>query len=532
MRDADPRAKVEITITLRGPSLPDPNNIRASAISAKEFTSQYGASRSDADKVSQVLKRFGLRIDEVSLPTRSMRVSGTVAAMEKAFQPNLGIYVSPEQGEFRDRQGQYKIPKELEGIVTAVLGFGQRQVARRRRLRSRRNFAAVATRASRGRTGGLSAFSPRDFEDHYSFPPGDGRGQRIAIADFGGGAYLPDDLKAYCARVGRAVPTVNLVSVNRKPLNLEEMLSLGGDELEEAILDSAEVMMDVQIVAGFCPNAQIDVYFAKFDQKGWVDLINRVIRDRPVALSVSWGLAEDDGEWSKAAVKAINERLQIAASLGITVCVAAGNDGSGNQISGRRAHVDFPSASPFVLGVGGTMMKRKSGKIDERAWRVSPGRRTDTGLTGATGGGVSAYFQRPAWQNVKIRSVNYRSIDGRVVPDVAALAGLPFYELIFLGGYLPYGGTSASAPLWAALIARINAKLPPAKRQRFLTPLLYQNGRRGKPIGQRGCRDITKGNNTSNPSPGKGYRAKNGFDAVSGWGTPIGTALLSALKSA
>lgn len=96
------------------------------------------------------------------------------------------------------------------------------------------------------------------------------------------------------------------------------------------------------------------------------------------------------------------------------------------------------------------------------------------------------------------------SIDGRVVPDVAALAGPPFYDLIFTGQPGPNGGTSASAPLWAALIARVSANLPMQKQRRFITPLLYQNGSNGQPVGKFSSRDITSGNNASHPEPGVG----------------------------
>src|SRR5262249_39979311 len=81
------------------------------------------------------------------------------------------------------------------------------------------------------------------------------------------------------------------------------------------------------------------------------------------------------------------------------------------------------------------------------------GRHVGKGHGGATGGGVSALFDRPAWQTVEVASLNPSSIDGRVVPDVAALAGPPLYQLTLLGRSAPNGGTSASAPLWASLIA-------------------------------------------------------------------------------
>jgi kumamolisin len=289
--------------------------------------------------------------------------------------------------------------------------------------------------------------------------------------------------------------------------------------------------MDIQIVAGLCPSAEIFVYFAPFTQKGWVDLLNQVINGspaQPVTLSVSWGLAEDSPNWSEAARTEINNRLQAVAMLGITVCISSGDDGSGDEMTDGRAHVDFPSSSPFVLSVGGTMLTGVPTNPTEQTWWETPGRRTPNG-GGATGGGVSVFFDRPAWQNVTVTSLNKGSIEGRVIPDVAALAGPPFYDLIFLSKDAPNGGTSASAPLWASLIACMAANLPASKSHRFLTPLLYQSGANGKPRGAAGCRDVAIGDNRSSPQPGVGYQAQVGYDAVTGWGTPDGSALLAAL---
>jgi kumamolisin len=293
--------------------------------------------------------------------------------------------------------------------------------------------------------------------------------------------------------------------------------------------NTGEVMMDVQIVAGLCPAAKLSVYFAKDSQKGWVDLLDQVIKEGPAVLSISWGAAEDSDGWSKAARNALNDRLNLAAALGITVVCAAGDDGSGDMQNNRRAHVDFPSSSPFVLAVGGTMITHHQKKFVEEAWRVGKGRRVG-GRGGATGGGVSIFYDRPKWQDVSIKSVNKHSRDGRVVPDITALAGPPMYDLVFQDEKDSVGGgTSASAPVLAALIARINALLHKSKRRRFLTPLLYRKAPQGDPMGRLVCRDVTMGYNTSIPFPGRGYKATKGFDAVSGWGTPIGTALLLAL---
>jgi kumamolisin len=133
------------------------------------------------------------------------------------------------------------------------------------------------------------------------------------------------------------------------------------------------------------------------------------------------------------------------------------------------------------------MLSKAGHNLSEVTWWEAPGHRTGNG-GGSTGGGVSEVFSRPAWQNVQIKSLNGDLFDGRVVPDIAALAGPPFYDLVFLGKDAPNGGTSASAPLCAALIARLNAAWPPVKRQRFLTPLLYQVASNGQAKGLSGAR--------------------------------------------
>jgi kumamolisin len=161
------------------------------------------------------------------------------------------------------------------------------------------------------------------------------------------------------------------------------------------------------------------------------------------------------------------------------------------------------------------------------AWWNAPGDRSQHG-GGSTGGGVSVEFARPSWQRVsRVRSLNADGIDGRIIPDVAALAGLPGYSLVFNGQPTLNGGTSAAAPVWASLIARIAGRAH-ATRPAFLTPLLYQPGRDRRVRGRSAFDDIRKGNNAS-PQPGRGYRARAGFDAVSGWGVPDGEKLLASL---
>ncbi|MFC9930974.1 protease pro-enzyme activation domain-containing protein [Streptomyces sp. NPDC127190] len=497
LRDADPQHPVEVTLTLRGKVAP---------------TDQIpDERRQDAEKTQSVLERYGLSVDQVRLGPGSVVVSGPVSAMNAAFKADLGIYHSPTQGEFRGREGELHIPAELEGIVTGVFGLDQRQMARRKSVQGH---------------GFQGAMTPDDLERLYNFPAGDGEGQKVGIAEFGG-CYFEDDLRAFCEAHNRPVPRAEVVPLNLDPpRSLQQLRQLPPMEQQFAFEAAGEVMMDVQIVAGLCPAAEISVYFATFDQRGWVELLDQVLADRPVSVPISWGLSEDDHGWSPTALREINKRLEGAANAGITVCVASGDDGSGDQIPDGRAHVDFPSSSPFTLAVGGTMADPSQQEV---AWWQPPGHRTPHG-GGATGGGVSSKFDRPAYQqSITIDSLNPGSIRGRAVPDVAALAGPPFYDLILLGQPAPNGGTSASAPLWGALIARINALLPPDKRQRFLTPLLYDTGSNGRPLGEVACRDIAVGHDNGSHPPAVGYPVRTGYDAVTGMGVPDGVALLKGL---
>jgi kumamolisin len=516
--NVDPQQKIVVTIGLAGPKLPDADEYVGQTLTSAAFADKFGARQADADKVAKSLKKYGLVVEKESLETRSMTVSGTAKEMEAAFKPGFMLMRSARDGEYRGRQGTIMIPTELKGIVTGVFGLDQRRMARRK--------AAAASSAGHAAT--RPPVTPADLEQRYNFPPGDGSGQSIVIAEFGGG-YFAADVTSYCTKFARPVPNVQGVAIDAPAYTLAQVLALPPMQRREALGDSMEVMMDVEIIAGLCPKANISVFFSTFDQRGWVDLLDQVCAAKPVALSCSWGLAEDDPSWSANAITAINNRLNAARLLGITTCVSSGDDGSGDQVNDGHAHVDFPSSSPHALGVGGTMLKGAGPNPDEVTWWDSPGQRAGGG--GSTGGGVSIVFHRPTWQKVKVKSLNSRSIKGRVVPDVSALAGEPLYDLIFVGEDQPNGGTSASAPLWAALIARISAKLPSAKQQRFLTPLLYKNGSGGNPIGEDSSRDITSGNNASHPDPGKGYKAKAGFDAATGWGVPDGVQLLNALAA-
>ena len=214
-----------------------------------------------------------------------------------------------------------------------------------------------------------------------------------------------------------------------------------------------------------------------------------------------------------------------AAALGITVCAAAGDNGSSDGVNDGQVHVDFPASSPYALGCGGTKLiaDPNTGAISsEVVWNELASNE------GATGGGVSDQFAQPTWQTnagVGPRAASQPAAGssgagGRGVPDVAGNGDPVTGYQIYQGGQAQVvGGTSAVAPLWSALIAR----LAQATGQRFglIQPLLYAGVSPGVDVP--GFHDITSGNNGA-------YAAGPGWDSCSGLGSPDGTALLSRVQ--
>jgi kumamolisin len=354
---------------------------------------------------------------------------------------------------------------------------------------------------------GATAFSPVAIARLYDFPTDvNGSGQCIGIIELGGG-YRSADLNAYFQGLGLAAPKVTAVSVDG-----------GKNSPSQPNGADAEVGLDIEIAGAVAPGASIAVYFAPNSEQGFIDAITTAIHDtvnKPSVISISWGAPESD--WTGQALTAMNSVFETAAALGVTVCCAAGDAGSGDQnpqnaTPDGKAHADFPGSSPFVLCCGGTRLTVSSNGIaSEVVWNDDPS-------SSATGGGVSDVFGLPDWQKSAgvPASSNPGGRLGRGVPDVAGNASPSTgYQVRVDGQSFVVGGTSAVSPLWAGLVALMNEKL--GKPVGFLNPLLY-----GPVVGSASFRDITSGNNGA-------YSAASGWDACTGWGSPDGTKLVAAL---
>jgi kumamolisin len=495
---ADPAERLEVTVVVRAADRPGlqarlgrlAKGAGPSArLSRAEFARRHGANRADLDAVREFAESHGLAVVEEHAARRSLVLAGTVAQFNDAFGVDLQHYSHPE-GTYRGRTGPVHIPAELDGLIEAVLGLDNRPQARPHfRMKT-----AGPKRRPRPARAAAASFTPVQLASLYAFPQGDGKGECIAIIELGGG-YRPQDLQTYFTGLGLAAPAVTAVSVDHGT-NQPTGDPNGPD---------GEVMLDIEVAGAIAPAAAIAVYFAPNTDAGFLDAVTSAVHDdvrKPSVISISWGGPESS--WTQQAISAMDQAFQAAAAMGITVCVAAGDSGSTDGVTDGNNHVDFPASSSYALACGGTSLQASGTTIvQEVVWNDG------NPASGAGGGGVSAVFALPAWQQglaTTDAEGTRRPLAMRGVPDVSADADPQTgYDVLVDGTSAVFGGTSAVAPLWAGLIARINALN--GRTAGFLNPALY-----GQPSA---LRDITQGNNG-------GFAASPGWDACCGLGSPDG----------
>jgi kumamolisin len=521
MRRTNPNRWLELTVGVRRlKQLPDLSALDAKRpgerryMTRDQLRSEYGSDPAAVDKIEKFAAAHHLVVTRNEPASARLGLGGTVADISDAFGVKLLDYSHPKLGEFHARTGPVMLPAEVGDAITGVFGLNNHRVMRRLPRRSR----TIDARMAKGPQS-RPWFIPTELAGIYNFPDADASSQCIGLLEFGGGVEQ-SDVTAYFQQIGVPAPNIQIVAVD------------GVSTDPTADPDSTgEVMLDVDVAGALAGGAKVAVYFSTFDEKGLVDILSTVINDSandPAVLSVSWGWDENQPFnngilWSPAAIDHVNQSLLAVAQLGITVCVSTGDDGSEAQVKDGNAHVNFPATSPFVLAVGGTTLHARKGAngqmaVTEVVWNDGPG--------SGTGGGVSDITPVPSWQEGKVpRSINAGNFAGRAIPDVAANADPATGYFVMSGGKSAIvGGTSASAPLWASLITRINALT--GARAGNLNALLYGT------IGPAGVlRDITSGNNDTDGLLDGQFQAGPGWDACTGWGAPDGAKLLAALKS-
>jgi kumamolisin len=496
----DPQERIELTVVLRrAASLPRGTDGAPARISRAELRDRFGSDPADHELVASVLTSHepAIRVTSRDPASRRLTVAGPAGALARAFGTELSMAASPgPRGEavtHRYRSGSLQIPAELEGVIVAVLGFDTRPQASPHYRLAKPEAVQVS-------------YTPPQVADIYQFPAGtDGTGQTIGIIELGGG-FTTADLASYFGNLGIGVPSVTAVGVDGAS-NSPDQAPDGAD---------GEVLLDIEVAGSVAPGAKQLVYFAPNTDQGFVDAVTNAVHaaPTPAAVSISWGGPENS--WTAQSMTALDEAIADGVALGVTVTAAAGDNGSGDGVSDGTPHTDFPASSPHALACGGTSLQADpaTGTLtSETVWN-------DGSQGGATGGGVSETFGPPAWQATAGVPANPAGKPGRGVPDVAGNADpATGYQVLVDGQQTVIGGTSAVAPLWAALTARLVQSL--GKPQGLLQQALYAGAEPGHPVA--GLRDITSGSNGA-------YRAGPGWDACSGLGVPVGAALLARLS--
>jgi kumamolisin len=505
---------IKVTIVLRrrkdGPPLPDFDYFGKIApskhkrLSMDEFASKYGAHPDDIKKIVEFAEKAGMKIIETHPAKRTVVISGTVAIINSAFAIVLHRIEhkvvkrrgeKPKKETYRGRLGFIHVPIKLAEIIVGIFGLDNRRITKRNSLDP----------------SGTAKIPIDQLKKLYNFPSNSAAGQTIAV--FSEGGYKPSDIKS------------------NFPHNPPKIIEINVDAVNDRTAD-AETTQDIYVVAAAAKGADIAVYFTTPDQGGWLNLVNRVVHPEqadPVCyvLSNSFYVSNSDDlglmqPFTQNWIDTMTMAFQDAAIQKVTVCCASGDNGTDSKVGDKRAHVQYPATDPWVLTAGGTTIGNiHRNSFDEYLWNDT----FDKNHSGATGGGISAYFARPSYQDkTRVPTSLNNGKTGRGVPDVAANAspnsGIP---MIIDGKPNAAFGTSASAPLWAGMIALINASL--GEPVGFINSHIYN-------IGSKVFRDITgaKGPKNNALAGAPGYPAHKGWDACTGWGSPNGVKLLKAFQ--
>lgn len=538
-----------------------------------EFAKNHGACSHDIAEIEAWATTNGLVIAEVNAATRSLHVVGSADLLEKIFAVSLRHYQHQTSGDtFRAHEELLTVPSELQDKIEGVYGLDNCQIVHPSIKMVCDSITGVMPDAdnvvpaagqdlSNVQSQFPGTYLPPQVAELYNFPKTTGKGQKVAILEFGGG-FSQATLQDYFTKVIglQNVPKVTAYSV----LGTAQNISGGA---------TGEVYLDIEVVGAMAPDAEIDVYFAPFTAQGFLKAIETAIHNKDyAAVSISYGLSEDASTWT-GLHNSVDEVFKEAATMGIPVFVSAGDNGDGNlrQYLGHTeitpvneyAHASYPATSPYATACGGTQLYADNKSItNEVVWNEQAGPLRSHSVNysfyigGSTGGGVSDRYPVPSYQSnagLQPKSANPGAKAGRSIPDVAGNAGATTGYIVSQppgSGYTvaPVGGTSAVAPMWAALTALAKQSLQDDGMEIpafFFNDFIYDNGTSSAFVNINGGRathfdsstgrteagNFTATGNNKNTLKANGYYSRNGFDQCTGFGRPDGVNLTQQLKT-
>lgn len=524
-------------------------------LSRGAFASRFGASASAVASTISTLRADGLSVSSKILDGTILHVSGSSATVSSAFHTHLESFALVGGGTGMATTSAIKVPSSLAGNILAVVGLNT--LTHPTSNVAKRHSALAISQIKRPTAKNLSSAR------HFTVRPKLTTGAPNACADaassteqgYGGitddqvassygfsGLYASGDFGQ-----GQTVAVYELEPFSLSDVQKFEQCYLGSDNtanLSTINVDggpgvgtgSGESALDIENVAALAPQANIEVYQASPTNYGALDAYAQIVSDDTAkVVTSSWGECESTQElYSPGTLAAENLIFEQAAAQGQSVFSSAGDDGAddcaghGSSPVSPNLSVEDPASQPYVVSVGGTTALSVTTPPVEQVWN-------DGATGGATGGGTSLIWPMPSWQKnvASVASASSSKVCGvagadqcRSTPDVSAFAdeytGITIY---FQGSWFTIGGTSSSAPIWAAVLAEVNASHActsnPATSHGvgFVNPLLYEVG--GNPtLAAQSFNDVTAGNNDIFGVNGGKYAAQPGYDLATGFGTP------------
>ena len=418
--------------------------------------------------------------------TATVKLLGTAGQYNTLFNITLETVAETDR-TYITYTGTLIIPTDIDQVVDFVLGFDEQIV-----------FSAHLTSVPLNSTPEvanpniyIAPVTPPQVATAYKLPAGDGYGGCVGILELTNSGNV----------AGWNQNDVNL-SFNRIGLTPPTIVNYPVDGAAASTRSDAESMLDIYCAGAVVPKAKIVYYVGPNTFQGFYNVILAAAMDavnRPSALGISWAANEYYFGQDLFATA-----FQAGIAVGMVCFSSSGDSGAANMVP------LYPASSAYQISAGGTNIGIVNGNIiGESAW-------------GGSGGGISNFIARPTWQNgLTSQTINSSGSKGtptalpkRGYPDISAPAD-PYtgYQFYINSVLYQYGGTSASAPFLAGMITRLNTLL--GKRIGFANSIFYAN--------PTAFNDIVIGDNRDGYATG--YTTTVGWDAATGLGSPIGSAI-------
>ncbi|AGK95923.1 Ig-like domain-containing protein [Clostridium pasteurianum] len=452
-------------------------------VSAQDMNNNFLPSKSANNTVIEFLKNSGLKITKTYNSHMTIKATGSVQDIEKAFKVKLNYY-SKDGVEFLANSTQPQLPDDIVGLVQNISGLNNFKLKPSSSYNKQIKSQSLST----------SSFTPQQLQKAYDFTSAyannvNGKGIKLAIASYN--SFNKSDIDNF------------LNTFDIKGTNAITTINVGGVPQYDEI-GSEETTMDIECALSSAPGAQLLVYDGvNADTATETDLFTQIVDDGQAnVVSYSWGSEEQ--YFSPSELAEMNNLFMAGAAKGITFVVASGDYGSNV--------INYPASDPYVTAVGGTTLKinNSSGEISsETGWGVD-------GYGYGSGGGSSSFFSTPSWQ----QGITPLNNGHRMIPDVSLDADPNTgYTIYSNGNWYQYGGTSAAAPEWAAIFALVNQ----SRESKGLGTIGLANSRLYSLANQSVFHDIVSGSNGE-------YSSSLGYDMVTGLGSVDVWKLVSALS--